>query len=630
MSAGHINSPHGKSGKSKLGLVVLIALTLFGAIATLIVANSGVSVLSHKEITGQSLESDETKTFPVETTGDPANSQIKTQLKVAFKAPDYFDNAVSYIFYANYMPLGTRSLETGALRTSGRDLELNWNSVWNRISTLDPGKGYQIEVNISDSKLWAVVNGDVVYTNNANGTKVSASGVSELVIRGVKFTDTTFDLKFTSYFNRNSPRYFLSLALPGLVFFVSLALLGFILGTRFSPKKAAKSSNFFKIVASVSLSLCSVSLFTRALGSRAELFTPPFVRFSDLFQLQILSTGDPYTFIKSNYPTFGLVSILPTLEVNDYVSVAIILLAACSIVVGLFTSALGTGISNNWPGIVLALSYPVIFVMDRANTEILVLPIVLTSLLFLETRFKWVAGFGLGMATALKVFPATFLIPLFRRKKYWIVIVVAAITGLFATLLSGKILGVGIVDSLRSLVGAGVKLSDPFSAEWFSLSLRSGILTFSHWLLPTGVNPMALLEFLSSEKVNLVFYGMIAICVAWALVFEAEYWSSTSIILTALIVLSPVTYEYRAIMLLVPLFIFARSEQIILFPKTLAVLFGLALSPLHFWGLNQEALGSGSVFSPAVYLVLLLMLIFDSIMRRFGPNSSISSSNRRL
>jgi hypothetical protein len=116
--------------------------------------------------------------------------------------------------------------------------------------------------------------------------------------------------------------------------------------------------------------------------------------------------------------------------------------------------------------------------------------------------------------------------------------------------------------------------------------------------------------------------------VLWAIFIEKEYWSSVAIVLTSLIVFSPITYEYRASFLLVPLYLFAKSKERMKFRRTLAILFGLALSPLHFWGLNEEGLGSGAAIAPFVFTSLLIFLLLDSIVRNKSKIFSFNIRNR--
>jgi hypothetical protein len=69
--------------------------------------------------------------------------------------------------------------------------------------------------------------------------------------------------------------------------------------------------------------------------------------------------------------------------------------------------------------VLVALSYPVLMVLDRANVEMVIFAIVAGFFYFLYVRkVPWLAALFLGMAIALKLYPATLLVLLLAERRF--------------------------------------------------------------------------------------------------------------------------------------------------------------------------------------------------------------------
>jgi hypothetical protein len=122
------------------------------------------------------------------------------------------------------------------------------------------------------------------------------------------------------------------------------------------------------------------------------------------------------------------------------------------------------------------LSYPFMFLLDRANIEGFVWILALTGLLaFIRERYLW-AGILFAVAAAMKIVPGLFLLLLISKRRYK-ESAGAAVVGVVVTLASLAAIGPSIGEANRS-IAAGLKAFH----EIYALHYRASEIGFDHSL----------------------------------------------------------------------------------------------------------------------------------------------------
>lgn len=306
---------------------------------------------------------------------------------------------------------------------------------------------------------------------------------------------------------------------------------------------------------------------------------------------------------------------------------------------------------NAWRVFVLAaLSYPVLFVLDRANTEMLVFAAVFGFVFFYYVkprRWLWIAC--LAVAICLKIYPGVLiLIPLserrFRDSTYALLAAVAA------TLVSAWLLGLqsqyGFMGVLQHWMvylfdGQGGSL-----AIWWAGIQHGHSLWGAAYLTDVLVGKpfgMAVLK-----KAYVVFALVAAMAgAAWMFFGRLRPWQKLTVATFMYMLLPFSSHDYTLLSVYFPLALFVATEDIQPFDRTLTVLFALLLVPLDyyyfiqnrgFWPLELgqdwgRLMGISVFVYPLIMLVILVLIALQAQWSRrveaHGPRTHRSTCAKR-
>ena len=275
--------------------------------------------------------------------------------------------------------------------------------------------------------------------------------------------------------------------------------------------------------------------------------------------------------------------------------------------------------------ILVALSYPVLFALDRANQELLVFVFLAGFLYFLYVRKPaWLAALFLAAAIAYKLYPATFLLLLLaeRRLKLFALTILLAI-GLtaagagFLTFTGGY--GLATLWQMNS--------RDKAAFQTYMVTFGGG-LQHSHTLWGLARVPRLLLDgplakvFTSPSHAQTTLYtlaaAMIFLLIAVHVVFrEKERWKQVLLVTVAAILLPFVSGDYTLIHLYFPLLFFVNSPRESRWNLTYVVLFAVLLVPVdyHYLSVAMDGVSISVIVYPLALIALTLLAVLDQAPR---------------
>ena len=258
-------------------------------------------------------------------------------------------------------------------------------------------------------------------------------------------------------------------------------------------------------------------------------------------------------------------------------------------------------------------SYPVLFVVSRANMDGLVFVMLFWGLFLYWRGRTTAAALLLGVAAALKLYPAVFLLLLFSDRRYREALFgccTALGVGLLATAVvaidSGRGFTGVLADTFRTLIyghGAGSLVgTDPIqhgNSLWGVYHLLSATLLYRD---PGRTEAAAYVVGAAA---------VLALLVAWLLSGDgrrAPLWRKLAALTVVAIVLPTVSHDYKLILVYLPLVFLLEAGTCGRYELAAGLFMGLALIPFDYW-LIEADVTSSVFYYPAVLLVLLGLAI---------------------
>ena len=313
--------------------------------------------------------------------------------------------------------------------------------------------------------------------------------------------------------------------------------------------------------------------------------------------------------------------------------------------IGFFISAFITLIRQHivspLQGILLILlSYPFLFALDRANFELIVF-VFLYIFVFFYNRSPWLSRIALACAIAMKLLPAVFLLLYLSDKKYKDLIITLGMA--FLVNLAGYALYPGGFEKNIIAHLLNLRISSLF------YSVRGQDIAFNHSLL-AGLK-FLFLTFSSRPDLDVVNFQansfmrwispILAITMSiWVIWIEKEQWKKVAIVTCLFLLIPAGSADYRLLHLYIPFFLWLGTAGSSRFDKMYALIFGLLFIPKNFSHLLVLPEANISVvLNPLLMIVLMLLIMGESIT---DPNwrivvedtsnklKTLRSKNRRL
>ena len=263
--------------------------------------------------------------------------------------------------------------------------------------------------------------------------------------------------------------------------------------------------------------------------------------------------------------------------------------------------------------ILTAMTYPVLFTLDRGNEEAFVfIALAWFAYLYFVEHSRW-AGVLLGMAIAYKMYPGV-LVVLFVADRRWKDLLITGVTtlGLTAagTFLLGALSGYGPVLVLRywfnTLFVGHVGYSGTLEAAQHGHSIWGAVVTLMGRL--QGGEPVGL----STRAYVIVALLSFVALSAYVVFAERSDWKRVTLLVIAMLILPLESHDYTLIHLLIPIALFVNSVRGRL-DMVYAVLFGLLLIPLDYYIVINEVSSAAFIY-PAALLAIVAMIVGQRFM----------------
>ncbi len=277
--------------------------------------------------------------------------------------------------------------------------------------------------------------------------------------------------------------------------------------------------------------------------------------------------------------------------------------------------------------VLVALSYPVLFVLDRGNVEMLVFVFIAGFLYFLYVRESTVpAAVFLAAAIAFKLYPATLLLLLLAERRFRALALTLVMAVGFTALGALAVTAIGHY-SLAELWDMNSSGKDLYQA---SMVTHGGGVQHGHSLWGAMAVPRLLLPSrLASWQITLyaLVAGLMFTGFAVHAVFrETERWKLVLLAVAPALLLPYVSADYTLIHLYFPLVFFLNSPRVSRWDVLYVSLFGVLLIPVdyYYFAASPPGVSTSVLVYSAALLALLLIAVWDPI--RAGSRSQAESA----
>lgn len=323
------------------------------------------------------------------------------------------------------------------------------------------------------------------------------------------------------------------------------------------------------------------------------------------------------------YFPFGIVTALVSTALPMRVGWALVILLFLAVLVvllrGWVVDREEYGLTKLQYGFILVvLSYPVLFALDRTNLEILLFVFIAGFFYFLYVRESvWLAALFLAAAIAFKVYPATLLVLLLaeRRFKTCVLAVVFALALTAVGTAAMAVLGHFSLSALWEMNSSGKAFYQQ------TMVIQGGGVQHGHSLwglveLPTflAVRPVAHWQTMVYEAAAAVIFILLSLHVVFR---ETERWKRVLLVMVPALLLPFVSADYTLIQLYFPLVFFLNARRVSRWDVAYVILFAVLLIPVdyHYYYYatpHSDDVSISVVAYPLALLALMLLALWDS------------------
>jgi hypothetical protein len=293
--------------------------------------------------------------------------------------------------------------------------------------------------------------------------------------------------------------------------------------------------------------------------------------------------------------------------------------------------------------VIVFLTYPVLFGLDRANLDLLVLPCFFLFAFTYERQKYRASTVFLALAIALKPYTAilTMVYIFDRRFKDGLLVIFNAA---FLTVLSLSLFKGGLFAETRnyfSALSGAANLLSGGSQQYFTSDLYSLLTVVIKFVGDTlNIGSAETTMYLPAHPEARTIYTIIAVIVS--IYFVIHLWKEPKplwkamAVLTILIILLPInSHDYRLIYLFVPMLMYLAANERRRNDLLIVILWGLLLVPKNYYSLQLQLplqiIGQniGMVINPLL-LIGLLVCIIPGAFSISGINSTLRFVYRKL
>lgn len=365
-------------------------------------------------------------------------------------------------------------------------------------------------------------------------------------------------------------------------------------------------------------------------------FGPRAPRFSDFFQTLFLSrSGNPYERARSIYPPGSWLSLKPLSVMGDQAAFVVFFGLVLGAIVCLCWKYARASGATAWMMIATVGSFPMLFALDRGNTELLPFALCLVAAtLTITGRRARGSGALVGLAAAMKLWPV-FLLAALHRRFGWRSTLAGMVTGIGWTLLAAGLMAGGPVTSVKQWLGVlggepVLSATDPASAcgvannfgafgtSWSTLSLSLLNLLGCHGDHSSGWAQQAIAAVTAwAVPVAVLLFVMLTLMLnSW----RTQTDLALAVMFAAIAALPYPSFAYRNIYLVAAAMLVAVRVPDLRRPAAVAVALGLSLVPANlfaFTAVPGSLLTMAALITPVAGLTTAVLLVAEARSRRY-------------
>jgi hypothetical protein len=283
--------------------------------------------------------------------------------------------------------------------------------------------------------------------------------------------------------------------------------------------------------------------------------------------------------------------------------------------------------------ILVGLSYPVLFVLDRCNMEMLVFAFIAGFFYFTYVRERpWLAALCLAAAIAFKLYPATLLLLLLAERRFKPLVLTVIIAGGLSVISVGLLAVVGhssLADVWQTNVGGLGNFQQTMVTQ--GNGVQHGHTLWGLVDLLQMLRQHAVADWqtkLYAVAAAAIFLGL----VAHAVFRETERWKLVLLATVPWFLLPYVSFDYTLIELYFPLVFFLNARRVSRWDVVYVALFGILLVPVDYYYISRDSnvlhdISISVIIYPAALVALVLLAILD-VQRTTGHVDGERSENR--
>ena len=269
------------------------------------------------------------------------------------------------------------------------------------------------------------------------------------------------------------------------------------------------------------------------------------------------------------------------------------------------------------------LPYPVFFIVDRANFDMVLFILISLSVIYYDRKKYTVSIVLLSCAIAMKGYPA-FLLGLFLLDRRYKELLIACLLVPGLTLASLALFKDGLFVEFHKMVVSFQSASSIAFGGGSLVRFNSSLYTALIYLL-SKINP----NIATSAQFNVVYLLFMVSSYTLVIYLLAKrpypFWARLLILVTTMILLFQTSGDYRLMMLYPPMMLFLISEHKSKADLYIVVLLGLIMVPKAYMILQNDA-NIGLLINPLL-LIFLLVITLISFWNK-GANLAELNENR--
>lgn len=256
------------------------------------------------------------------------------------------------------------------------------------------------------------------------------------------------------------------------------------------------------------------------------------------------------------------------------------------------------------------MSYPFLCIIDRGNFDMVVFILSMVFVLFLQKKKYAPAAIILGVINALKPFSLLFLFIFLFDKKYREFFLSIATS--FLLVVGGFFLFKGnVFDQISVMIGSFIWTQKFFLADVSNgISNSSSLFASLKFLLCSFNNIIPFNTLLNIYNYVFGVLTLLTIVFAWR---EKIFWKRISLLTCYMLALPQMVFDYKLILLFIPLYLFVNEKEKSKFDLIYLILFSLMLIPKRYIMFLDPTHGVNFILFSTVVNPFILLTIMGLI-----------------